>query len=140
MNEIFVDKIKNVEKQQKELQTQAEDTERTIHFVDSLLQEGTDIEILTFIKPILKKLEYCRQFAKTLEPNVAESVQFLRREVASDDSDGCPLYGIITTQKIDPKQCVLHYNSNFKKKNYWFFFKNFIHFQKMFFGRREQYN
>lgn len=78
-------------------------------FVDELLNEGTDVEVLSFARPILGRLDACtteNEEAASPELKASESLQFLPEEVAPGEGT-CPIYGVLTTQQVSPRHCVL---------------------------------
>lgn len=95
-----------------ELQKKINDAKEVVTFVGELLEEGTDVEILSFVKPILKKLEVCNKLDGIQEMRVAESLQFLPEEIAQNTENCCPIYGVVTTQTVSPKNCHLHTEGN----------------------------
>lgn len=77
-------------------------------FIDELLNEGTDVEVLSFAQPVLKKLESCTAVEKVpIDLKMSSSLQFLPHESVMGTGSFCPLYGIVTTQIVFPKNCVL---------------------------------
>lgn len=76
-------------------------------FIDELLNEGTDVEVLSFAKPVLKKLESCTE-DKVQELKMSESLQFLPEEAVPSSGHCYPLYGVITTQTVSAKHCLLN--------------------------------
>lgn len=76
-------------------------------FIDELLNEGTDVEVLSFAQPVLKKLETCTTLEnKRLELKLSESLQFLPNEAVTGGGT-FPLYGVVTTQTVSPKHCII---------------------------------
>lgn len=105
------ERLQILEKQKKEVFKRLSDTNDVVSFVDELLSEGTDVEILSFVKPILKRLEMCSKCDSRIpEVRISESLQFLPEEIAVEEEDGssiCPLYGVVTTQMVSHKHSVV---------------------------------
>lgn len=105
------DKLKKLEKQKREAIRRLKDTNDAVSFVDELLSEGTDVEILSFLKPVIKRLESCSggrvDFVVQEAADVSDGVQFLPDEVARNFESCCPIYGVVTTQSACPKHCTL---------------------------------
>lgn len=76
-------------------------------FIDELLNDGTDVEVLSFAKHVLKKLESCRA-DENYDLKISDSVQFLPTEIVDNPESCYPLYGVITTQTVSPKHCILN--------------------------------
>lgn len=80
-----------------------------VAFIDELLNEGTDVEVLSFAQPVLKKLESCTMADRApMELKISESLQFLPHEAVTENRSFCPLYGVVTTQVVSPRNCVIH--------------------------------
>lgn len=106
------EKLNTVDIHRSELQKHFHDAEEAIRFANDLLKEGSEIELLSFVAPVMKRLEVCYKSEALLpELKISESLQFLPEEVSSTSENACcPLYGVITTQTISVKHCVLHTN------------------------------
>lgn len=77
-------------------------------FIDELLNEGTDVEVLSFAQPVLKTLETCTALQKTpTDIKTSDSLQFLPYEAAMDSGSSYPLYGVVTTQVVSPRNCTI---------------------------------
>lgn len=109
VNQAKEERLQILEKQKKDILKRLNDTNDVVVFVDELLTEGTDVEILSFVKPILRRLEMCSKNERLPELKVSDSLQFLPEEVAENTENICPLYGVVTTQMVSPKHCtILH--------------------------------
>lgn len=114
MSQIREEKITLITVQQKELEKRISKAQNTVSFTEELLSEGSDIEILTFLNTILKKLETYVQHGNTdkammMAPRISESLHFLPTETVQYGGDiNIPLYGTVTTQTVAPNQCILH--------------------------------
>lgn len=103
------EKLNSLEIHRKQLQKQVRSARDVAAFIDELLNEGTDVEILSFAQPVLKTLETCTVLQKTsTDLKTFDSLQFLPNETAIDREDVYPLYGVITTQIVSPKNCVIN--------------------------------
>lgn len=111
VNEAKIEKLHRIDQHAIDLHKKLNDIRDLLAFVEELLSEGTDIEILSFVKPILKRLEVCNQ-KNIPELKVSESLQFLPTEVASEFWNSYPLYGVVTTQTVAPDHCVLLQEGN----------------------------
>lgn len=96
-----------IEKHRNELQSRMKNAKDATAFIDELLNEGTDVEVLSFAKHVLKKLESCTG-DENRELRISDSLQFLPTEIAQNSGSSCPLYGVITTQTVSPKHCILN--------------------------------
>ncbi|KAK5646544.1 hypothetical protein RI129_005008 [Pyrocoelia pectoralis] len=102
------EKLEIIEMQQVEVQKRLRDVKEVVIFADDLLAEGTDVEILSFVKTLLRRLERCSKLEMSSDWKVPDNLQFLPDEMAQDTSAGlCPIYGVITTQTISPQNCIL---------------------------------
>lgn len=108
INQAREEKLQSVELQQMEVQKRLRDVKDVVVFTDELLTEGTDVEVLSFVKPILKKLERYSKLEPLPEIRITENLQFLPQEIVDRSENICPLYGIITTQTVSPKHCILN--------------------------------
>ncbi|XP_031343553.1 tripartite motif-containing protein 45-like isoform X2 [Photinus pyralis] len=94
--------------QQAEIQRRLRDAKEVVIFTDDLLTEGTDVELLSFVRTLLKRLERYSELELSHNWKVPDNLQFLPDEIAKDVSeDLCPIYGVITTQTVSPQNCVL---------------------------------
>ncbi|XP_044266934.1 tripartite motif-containing protein 45 isoform X1 [Tribolium madens] len=78
-------------------------------FLDELLSEGTDVEVMSFLKPVMSKIDKCgkRDVGKVTDLSLTGSLLFLPEEVVQYSQDCCPLYGVVTTQTVAPSHCVI---------------------------------
>lgn len=81
VNEAKEERLKDIEKHKKEVLKRLNDTNDVVVFVDELLSEGTDVEILSFVKPILKRLEVCGK--KERIPDIKVIFSSIFKRVAS---------------------------------------------------------
>ncbi|KAJ9595962.1 hypothetical protein L9F63_012855 [Diploptera punctata] len=99
-------KLRAVHIQQEELQRHSEDTRTAICFAQQLLTEASDIELLSLVTPVLRRLEWCCSSTNLLEPHVSECLQFVPSE-NREKVNQHTVYGVITTQTISPAHCNL---------------------------------
>lgn len=77
-------------------------------FIDELLNEGTDVEVLSFAQPVLKTLETCTALQKPqADLRTSDSLQFLPHEAATESGSSYPLYGVVTSQVVSPRNCII---------------------------------
>lgn len=103
IRQIKEEKLQILEEQKNELNKKSKQAKEILSFVTELLDEGTEVEILNFVKPVLKKLDICNKMI--FDTKVFDSLQFLPEEVAENDENCCPIYGVLTTQTVSPKNC-----------------------------------
>lgn len=100
------DKLASVEGHREQLQKKIQRARDVTAFIDELLNEGTDVEVLSFAKPVLTSLGTCTSLSKTATKlKKSDSILFLPDTVATEIKTPCPLYGVITTQVVFPKNC-----------------------------------
>lgn len=102
------ERLQALEEQKNDLLKKSKEAREIVNFVSELLNNGTDVEILNFVKPLLKKMEICNKIDDILESNVLDSVLFLPEEVAQTYDNCCPIYGVLTTQTVQPKNCTVN--------------------------------
>lgn len=102
-----------IEKRRNELQNRMKNAKDATAFIDELLNEGTDVEVLSFAKHVLKKLESCTGNEST-DLSISDSMQFLPTEIVQNSGSCCPLYGVITTQTVSPKHCNLNTEGKYR--------------------------
>lgn len=107
IREIREEKLKILNEQKEDLIKKSKEAKEIINFVGDLLNEGTDVEILNFVKPLLKKMEICNKINNIFETKVFDGLQFLPEEIATQYDDSCPIYGVLTTQTVYPKNCTV---------------------------------
>ena len=102
-----VEKLRRINRRCEELQRTLSEAKEAVAFTDELLGEGTDVEILSFVGFLLRKLEMCAVPAVP-DIGVSESLQFLPDELVTHHGDASfKLYGVVTTQTVSPKHSVL---------------------------------
>lgn len=102
-------KIQALEYQQLELERRIENVNDAVQFAEDILSEGTDVEVLSFVDPLLRRLEWCSNTEGLFEMRTSESLKLLKEEKATvcGHSD-FQLFGIISTQCVEPQYCIIH--------------------------------
>ncbi|XP_018336664.1 tripartite motif-containing protein 45-like [Agrilus planipennis] len=108
VNQAKEERLRVIEQHQIALQKRLKEAKDVVTFTDELLSEATDVELLSFVKPISKKLDQCNRLKKVNNLKVSDSLQFLPEEIAPNNDGNCVLYGVVTTQSVFPKNCVLN--------------------------------
>lgn len=112
IRQIKEEKLQSLESHREDLSKRAKEAKEILEFVNDLLNEGTDVEILNFVKPILRKMDVCNK-SNAFDGQIADTVQFLPEEVAHTYEGGCPIYGVLTTQTVSPKHCSIDNKGSF---------------------------
>lgn len=87
---------------QEYLEKRALDSKSANQFAENLLQNGNDIEILTFIGVLQNRFEFCQKSRIPIEPKVSDSFQFLRDIPApASQQHNIPIFGVLSTQEMD---------------------------------------
>ncbi|XP_053672145.1 tripartite motif-containing protein 45 [Anopheles nili] len=99
-------KMEMVMAQKLDLERRSQHASAAIEFAEELLSEGSDVENLLFVSVLLKRFEQCLKPSRALDSTVTDTIQFLADEEAPSArvQTGVPLFGIVTTQKADPRQ------------------------------------
>lgn len=92
-----------------QLEQALEDVQTLCSFIAQLLQEGSEVEILTLLGHVEKRHKDLGTEKYRLEPRIDEYLQFLRDEVAGQ-VNGFLVKGVLTAQKICPSKCILKGN------------------------------
>lgn len=80
------------------------------YFLDDLLTDGSDVEVLSFLNPIMSKIEQCDNFKQGQELKLAGSLQFLPDETVKSPNNFYTLYGVVSTQTVSSDHCLLHFD------------------------------
>ncbi|KAH8282465.1 hypothetical protein KR054_007819 [Drosophila jambulina] len=121
-------KVEVVLKQQLDLEKRTQQAMEAVRFSQELCEIGADVEILSFVGILLRRLEFCQQFKPPVDPKVgdiipisiiivlysfqiSDSLHFLPkiRAPSTKDQRDIPLYGIITMQVVEPGLCTLQW-------------------------------
>lgn len=92
------------------LQKRIRDARDVAYFLDDLLNDGTDVEVLSFVNPIMVKIEQCDNFKQDKELKLSGSLQFLPEETVKCPNNFYTLYGVVTTQTVSPDHCLLSFD------------------------------
>ncbi|KAF5294163.1 hypothetical protein FQR65_LT10874 [Abscondita terminalis] len=108
INQARYEKLQLIELQQIEVQKRLNDIKEVLVFADDLLTEATDVEMLSFVKPIFNKLDKYSKLENVSDWKVPDNLQFLPEEISQNSPESiCPIYGVITTQTVSPLKCLL---------------------------------
>lgn len=108
VNQVKEEQLKLLVNHERYLDKKIQDAKYTMKFADELLKEGNEIEILTFLDQILRKLQILTSSEEDLTlPKIMESVQFLPNESKDNLAGKFPLTGVISTQKVSPENCII---------------------------------
>ncbi|XP_052864548.1 tripartite motif-containing protein 45 [Anopheles cruzii] len=104
-------KLEMIMAQRLDLERRSQNARAAIDFAEELMAEGSDVENLVFVNILLKRFEQCLRTTRATDGRVTDTVQFLADEEAPSArvQTGVPLYGIVTTQKADPRQCTVEH-------------------------------
>lgn len=106
--------LRDINERKMKLHKRIKDARDVAYFLDDLLSDGMDVEVLSFIKPIFNKLERCKCEDEGVLDNMVDSLQFLTQE--SVNYDGVELFGVVTTQSASPQHCSLNTDGNDMKE------------------------
>ncbi|XP_050072359.1 tripartite motif-containing protein 45 [Anopheles maculipalpis] len=106
-------KMEMIMAQKLDLECRSQNARAAIEFAEELLAEGSDVENLLFVSILLKRFEECLKPTRTLDSTVTDTIQFLADEEAPTVrvQTGVPLFGIVTTQKADPRQSGIEHSA-----------------------------
>lgn len=102
-------KLAAIECQKSDLEKRSSEAKTAIEFAELFLEDGSPLEIMSFVGIILKRFQYCEQSKVPLDANINDSLRFLPeiRAPPTSAQNSIPLYGIITTQTADPQLCTI---------------------------------
>ncbi|XP_058980717.1 uncharacterized protein LOC105262023 isoform X2 [Musca domestica] len=105
-------KLELIGEQQTELEKRTQEGQIAIGFSQELTDVSTDVEILSFIKILLKRFEYCQQFKASVDPKIINIPNFLPKIQAPmvKDSNDIPVFGILSMQTVEPSLCTLQWD------------------------------
>nr|CAD7463770.1 unnamed protein product [Timema tahoe] len=112
-------KLQTLHSQQVNLQRCGEDARTAVKFAEDLLTDGSQIELLSFVGPILHRLDWCLGKKKgpesdgLIEARESDCIQFLPGERAGI-IDSFTLYGVVTTQTVSPQHCIFNTDSEYQ--------------------------
>ncbi|XP_018579850.1 tripartite motif-containing protein 45 [Anoplophora glabripennis] len=108
IKQVREEKLQRICREKMKLQKRIRDARDIAYFLDDLLNDGTDVEVLSFINPVMTKIENCDNFEKTKELHCSGTLQFLPEETVKCPNDFYTLYGVLTTQTVSPEHCQLN--------------------------------
>ncbi|KAL9924406.1 uncharacterized protein ACN2A1_006839 [Glossina fuscipes fuscipes] len=105
-------KVEMILEQQMSLEKRAQDASMAIQFTQELTEMTSDVEILSFLKILLQRFEYCQQFKAPIDPKISDSLHFLPKIQApsTKSQNDIPMFGIITMQTVEPSLCTLQWD------------------------------
>ncbi|CAH0556993.1 unnamed protein product [Brassicogethes aeneus] len=106
IKQVKEDKLDAINQEKINLQQKINDARDVAYFLDELLYDGTDVEVLSFVKPVMDKMEGCT-YGKIVSPRLSDSITFLPEEAVQCDNNFYTLYGVISTQSVSPRHCVI---------------------------------
>lgn len=102
------EKLEEINKCKMSLHKRVKEARDLAFFLEELLNDGTDVEVMSFLKPVIKKIEKTNKKSDSkIVHSFSESLQFLPDEV-SENTYLCPLYGVVNTQIVFPTNCILN--------------------------------
>lgn len=102
-------KMASIESQTVDLEKRSSEAKTAIEFSEFILENGSELEIMSLMGMVLKRFEYCEKSKVPLDANVNDSLRFLPeiRAPSTTAQNNIPLFGIITTQTADPNLCTI---------------------------------
>ncbi|EDS26901.1 tripartite motif-containing protein 45 [Culex quinquefasciatus] len=91
------------------MEQRSQNARAAIDFAEEIINEGNEIENLVFVSILLKRFEQCLRSNRSLDCRVTDTLEFLpeERTPCVRLQNRIPLYGVVTTQKVDPRNCSL---------------------------------
>lgn len=117
IRQIRDEKMQQITQEKLRLQKKIRDARDIAYFLDDLLSEGSDVEVLSFIRPVINKIEACDNLEPSPELKYSDSIQFFPEEAVKDSTNVLNIYGVLTTQSVSAEYCgintkgELHYYS-----------------------------
>ncbi|KAJ8978575.1 hypothetical protein NQ317_015992, partial [Molorchus minor] len=105
IRQVREEKLKTISQEKLKLQRRIKDARDIAFFLDDLLNDGTDVEVLSFLNPVMDKIEKCDNFKPIKDLQCSESLQFLPEEAVKCQNNFYMMYGALTTQSVSPKHC-----------------------------------
>lgn len=99
------EKMQQIMQEKIRLQKKIRDARDIAYFLDDLLTEGSDVEVLSFIKPVINKIEACDNLEPSSQLKYSDSVQFLPEESVKQPNKIYKIYGVLTTQSVSAEHC-----------------------------------
>ncbi|KAJ8958949.1 hypothetical protein NQ318_019720 [Aromia moschata] len=111
IRQVREEKLQRISQEKMKLQRRIKDARDVAYFLDELLSEGTDVEVLSFVNPVMSKMERCEKSEPTREMSYCQSLQFLPEETVKCPDSFYAVYGVLTTQNVSLKNCRLSVES-----------------------------
>lgn len=105
VKQIREEKLQQVTQEKLRLQRKIRDARDIAYFLDDLLNDGSDVEVLSFIKPMIEKIEGCDNLEPTPLMKHSDNIQFLPEEAVKDTKVGFSIYGVLSTQIVSAEHC-----------------------------------
>lgn len=108
------EKLQDIAQEKLKLQKRIRDARDVAYFLDDLLSDGTEAEVLSFVNPIMSKIEQCDNFKPDNELKLSGSLQFLPEESIKCPNNIYTLYGVVSTQTLSPDHCLLNFGGKYQ--------------------------
>ncbi|KAG5892126.1 hypothetical protein JTB14_032348 [Gonioctena quinquepunctata] len=108
IKQVREDKLHSISEEHQKLQQRIKDARDIAYFLEDLLNDGSEVEILSFLNPVISKIEKCNNLEKHQDLKVSGSLQFLREEAVKCPINLFTVYGALTTQNVSPGHCQLN--------------------------------
>ncbi|CAH1118013.1 unnamed protein product [Phaedon cochleariae] len=108
IRQVREEKLQTISKERAKLQQRIRDAKDIAYFIEDLLSDGSEIEVLSFLNPIISKIEKCDNFEQPTDLRLSGSLQFLKEEAVRCPKDVFTVYGVLTTQSVSPDHCHLN--------------------------------
>ncbi|KAL1490638.1 hypothetical protein ABEB36_013299 [Hypothenemus hampei] len=106
IKQIREEKMQQIIEEKLRLQKKIRDARDIAYFLDEILNVGSEVEVLSFIKPVIEKIEACENLEPSLGLKYLNNIQFLPEEVVNKDSaSNFCIYGVLTTQSVSAEHC-----------------------------------
>ncbi|CAD7080220.1 unnamed protein product [Hermetia illucens] len=102
-------KMQMILEQQFDLEKRSSHAKAVVEFSEELISIGSDAEILSFVNVLLKRFDFCYKYKPLLDSKISDTLHFLPevRAPSTKAQNNIPMYGIITTQTVEPSYCTL---------------------------------
>ncbi|XP_019874943.2 tripartite motif-containing protein 45 isoform X3 [Aethina tumida] len=107
IQQVKEEKIESINQEKVNLQKRINEARDLAYFLDDLLREGTDVEMLRFVKPVMEKMNRCTS-DKSFEVRLSGSLIFLPEEAVPCSNNFMTLYGVLSTQSVSAQHCLLN--------------------------------
>ncbi|KAJ8927551.1 hypothetical protein NQ314_019965, partial [Rhamnusium bicolor] len=114
IKQVREEKLQRISQEKLKLQRRIKDARDIAFFLDDLLNDGTDVEVLSFINPVMCKIEKCDNFEQIRDLQCSGTMQFLPEETMKCPNNFYTIYGVLSTQSVSPEHCQLNTEGKFK--------------------------